>query len=153
PGTWFNTGDRLVQNDLSKTLELIAKKGKDAFYTGPLAKKMVDSVKKRGGILDLVDLKKYEVKFRDPLIVKFREYILVSSPPPSSGGVVTAETLGILDTFDLKKEAENPVRYSNILAETFKRAYVDRSVNVGDPDFFQNEYKQLITPEYVELAR
>jgi gamma-glutamyltranspeptidase/glutathione hydrolase len=153
PGEWIAVGDKFVQKDLAQTLTTIAKSGKKAFYTGAIAIKMVDAVKKRGGILDLVDLKNYQTKFREPVSITFKGYRLISAPPPSSGGLVAAQTLGILDAFDLKKESEDVARYSHLLAETFKRAYADRSVNVGDPDFFKSDWKLLFTPEYVEAAR
>jgi gamma-glutamyltranspeptidase / glutathione hydrolase len=151
--TPLKVGDRVVQKDLAQTLQLIANQGKKAFYAGPIAKKMVDAVKKRGGILDLEDLKNYQVKFREPLTVKFKNYVMVSAPPPSSGGFVAAETLAVLDRYDLKKLSADPALYSQVLTETFKRAYADRSLNIGDPDFLKPDYQKLLAPDYLDAAK
>lgn len=151
--TPLKAGDKVIQKDLARTLQIIANQGRKGFYTGPVAAKMVAAVKKRGGIMDLEDLKKYEVKFREPLKAKFKDYILVSAPPPSSGGFVAAEVLAILDGYDLKRVSADPAIYSQLLAETFKRSYADRSLNIGDPDFIKADYQKLLTPEYLEAAK
>lgn len=146
-------GDTLVQKDLAQTLKAIAAKGKAGFYSGPVAKKISDYLKKQKGILGATDLSRYKVKFSEPLSTTYKGYVLLSPPPPSSGGLVIGQMLEVLEGYDVKKAAGNPVDYTHLLAETMRRSYADRSVFVGDPAFFNSDYLSILTPTYIESLR
>ena len=127
-------GDVITQSDLAKTLELIAKNGSKAFYTGELAKKMVASVKDHGGIWSMEDLAEYKVVERSPEVIVYKGMRFVTAPPPSSGGLALAEMLNMLSFYEI--ERMEPADRVHILTEVMRRAYRDRAEYLGDPDFF-----------------
>jgi gamma-glutamyltranspeptidase/glutathione hydrolase len=91
------TGDRLVQRDLAGTLEFLAAEGVDAFYRGPLARRISETVRERGGLVSEADLTSYRVVRRRPVRVPYRDDVFVSNPPPSSGGLLISYALRVLD--------------------------------------------------------
>lgn len=152
-GAPYKTGEKLVQADLAKTLEIIALKGPSAFYTGEIGKKMVTFLKEKKGILSTADLKNYRVVSRKPIVGKYRDYTYVTAPPPSAGGVMIAEILNILAPYDLNQEAQAPLAYAHLLGEAMKRGYADRSEYIGDPDFVKTGYEFLLDPKYADEVR
>ena len=144
-------GEKLVQAELAHTLELLAKQGFDGFYRGEIANAMVKDVNKYGGAWTLADLSSYTVKERDPIRVKYREWDIVTAPPPSSGGVVLAEILQILEGWDLAK-LEEPQRV-HIIVEAMRRAYRDRGLYLGDPDFVKMPIERLTSDYYAAGLR
>jgi len=152
-GTPLKAGETLKQPELAKTLSVIAAKGKNGFYQGPLAKQLSEAVRSRGGILSVSDLQKYKVRFREPIAIPFREYVIYTAPPPSAGGVIASEVFNVLGTFDLAAESADPVKYIHLLTEVMKRAYADRSVFIADQDFYKTAYPKLMTESYGETLR
>ncbi|MDH5610976.1 MAG: gamma-glutamyltransferase [Gammaproteobacteria bacterium] len=128
-----DTGEIIIQSDLAKTLELIAKDGAKAFYTGELAKKMVASVNQHGGQWSMQDLADYKVVERSPEVIVYKGMRLVTASPPSSGGMALAEMLNMLSFFKLEKM--QLVERIHVLTEVMRRAYRDRAEHLGDPDF------------------
>jgi gamma-glutamyltranspeptidase/glutathione hydrolase len=135
-GPW-KEGDRLTQPELAATLRLIGSAGPDAFYTGPIAEKLVAEMKAGDGLITLKDLAIYEAKVRDPVHGTFRGYDLYAPPPPSSGGVALVEMLNILETFDLKKLGRWSPEANHLILEAMRRAYCDRARHLGDADFVE----------------
>lgn len=142
-------GYRVVQNDLAKTLELIASEGIEGFYKNDLAKKMVEDVKGNGGIWSLDDLASYKVKLRSPNVTVYKGMRLVSASLPSSGGIVLTEILAILARFDLEKMTE--VQRIHHIVEAMKLAYRDRAEFMGDPDFVEVPIDTLISEKRIKL--
>ncbi|MDH3343291.1 MAG: gamma-glutamyltransferase [Gammaproteobacteria bacterium] len=126
-------GEMIEQTDLAETIELIAEKGATAFYSGELAKKMVDSVNQHGGIWSMDDLAQYRVVERSPEVIVYKGMRFVTAPPPSSGGLALAEMLNMLSFFEIEKKEE--IDRIHILTEVMRRAYRDRAEFLGDPDF------------------
>ena len=141
-------GDLIVQKDLAKTLTLLAKRGSDGFYTGPLAKAMVDSVKKNGGIWELEDLAGYRLIEREPITTTYHDIKVTSASLPSSGGIVLGQALNILENFNLKQY--DPVTRKHIVIEAMRRAYRDRAAYLGDADFVDVPVARLLNKEYAE---
>ena len=139
-------GYRVMQPDLAGTLEQIAAVGNAAFYHGELALRLVAGVKAVGGIWELADLAAYEVKERAPIVASYHDINIVSAPPPSSGGIVLAEALNILERFDLASFGADARMHAII--EAMRRAYRDRAEFLGDPDFFDVPTARLITKAY-----
>jgi gamma-glutamyltranspeptidase/glutathione hydrolase len=133
-GKW-QAGDTLVLKDLGRTLRLIAEKGPDAFYTGELADLLAKEMKEGGGLITKDDLAAYKAHERKPIHATFRGYDVYGPPPPSSGGIVLAEMLNILENFDLKKSGRWSPETMHLLIEAMKRAYADRARYLGDPAF------------------
>ena len=145
-GVALGLGDRLVQADLAASLERIAREGPRGFYEGPVAEKIVASVRAAGGVMTLEDLKGYRPIERAPVRGTYRGYDVVSMPPPSSGGVHLIQMLNILERFMIK-EIIPEVRV-HILVEAMKRAYADRAEFMGDPDFVKVPAKGLTAKPY-----
>ena len=141
-------GHRIVQKDLARSLQLLASKGADGFYRGDLAEKMVQSVRQHGGIWSLQDLRDYKVIERQPVIAHYKGIKLISASPPSSGGIVMAQVLGILENFDLS--AMDNIASKHHIIEAMRRAYRDRAVYLGDPDYFDVPVARLLDPDYLD---
>ena len=147
-------GDIIKRPDLAKTLRALAKKGRDGFYAGPVARKLVKASQKAGGIWTRADLKNYRVKERSPIYTTYRGKTLVTAPPPSSGGIALATMLNILSAWDLTEMAKtDPAKRVHLTVEAMRRAYRDRSVYLGDPDFVDIPVKRLIHPYYADGLR
>ncbi|MEO8673499.1 MAG: gamma-glutamyltransferase [Tahibacter sp.] len=137
--------------DLAVTLERIAKQGNDGFYRGEFAQKLVDGVKQAGGNWSMADLQNYAVKEREPIAFDYRGYRIVTSPPPSSGGIALAEMFNILGAYDLAKL--DRVQRVHLVVEAMRRAYRDRAEYLGDPDFVKMPVKELTDPMYAAGLR
>ena len=143
--------------ELAKTFRLIAAKGAAAFYTGPLAKAIIDSVhegmavegRPSPGAMSLADLAGYKVIERQAVCGVYRAYRICGAPPPAAGAVAIIETLGMLQRFDLAKLGpDNPQSY-HLFAEASRRAFADRDAYMGDPAFVDVPLKGLIDPAYI----
>jgi len=130
----LDPGDRLVQPDLAKTLQAIGLHGADAFYKGPLAKRIVQSLQAKGGILTEKDLAAYKVRERAPIEGTYRGHRVVSMPPPSSGGMLVIALLNVLEGEDPRAGGYRPEHFVHVMAETEKRLFALRE-GWGDPDF------------------
>ena len=138
----------LVQKDLAATLQRIAKNGRDGFYKGKTAKMFAAAMKKNNGLITEDDLKNYKAVWRDPLVGNYKDFKIVTMPPPSSGGVHLIQMLNVLSNFDLKKLGHNSRDYTLLLSEVMKYAYADRSKYLGDPDFYEVPVTKLIEQVY-----
>ena len=137
--------------DLAWVLENIAERGAEGFYTGPVAERLVKGVREAGGIWTMEDLAAYVVKERDPIRTMYGDYELVTAPPPSSGGVAIAEILNILEPYPIN-ELE-PVLRTHLVVEAMRRAYRDRAIYLGDPDFVDIPVEMLTSQYYADGLR
>ena len=144
-------GTVIVQPELARTLEVIANGGVEAFYTGSYGKALVAAVRQGGGIWTEADLAAYRVVERAPLVGSYRGARIVTSPPPSSGGVVLLDTLNILAGYDLP--ALPPLTGKHLLVEAMRHAYRDRAEYLGDPDFVKVPVDELTSPLYAAGQR
>ncbi len=144
-------GFKLIQNDLAQTLEEIASKGHDGFYSGRIAAQMVKSVRRVGGMWTLKDLQDYAVVVRKPVVSQYRDIMITSAALPSSGGLVMAQILNILDGFDLEQML--PSQRIHTVAEAMRRAYRDRAQYMGDSDFVEVPQEQLLSKFYASGLR
>jgi gamma-glutamyltranspeptidase/glutathione hydrolase len=144
-------GQDLLQPDLAATLDTVARDGPKGFYEGPVAEKIVASVRKAGGIMTVDDLKNYRAILRVPMRGNYRGYDIVSMPPPSSGGVHLIEMLNILEGYDLPARSREQSLHDMI--EAMKRAYADRAVFMGDPDAVTIPAAGLTSKEYAASLR
>lgn len=126
------------QPALAETLILIRDKGRDGFYKGKTAKKIVDFMKKNDGIISKKDLIKYKAVEREPIKGSYKGYDIYSMPPPSSGGVALVEMMNLMELADLKTLEFNSAGHLHIVAEAMRRAFADRAEHLGDPDFNLN---------------
>lgn len=142
-------GDTIVFDALANTLETIQKGGKQAFYEGQLAEKMVSFLQINGGAHTLEDFKSYQAKWRDPITFDFLGKRIISMGPPSSGGVTLKQIFGMLESLDLMNSSPNTAAYIHKLSATFRRAYADRNEYLGDPDFVSIPIDKLTHSDYL----
>lgn len=136
------------QPNLAKTLFMISKKGREAFYTGEIARWISEESLSKGGLITLDDMRSYEAKYRVPIETNYRGYRIVSMPPAASGGLVLLQTLNILENFDLRASGHNSAQTVHILSEAMQRAYADRAQYHGDPDYYNVPVKTLLDKTY-----
>jgi gamma-glutamyltranspeptidase/glutathione hydrolase len=152
-GRGFAPGDTLRQPLLAATLERIAREGPQEFYEGETARLLAEDMRRRGGLITVEDLAAYEPRLRKPLRGRFRGYTIFAMPPPSSGGVVILQILKLLEPLPLEEWGWGSAGGLYVLAEAMRRAFADRAVYMGDPDFVQVPVKELLAAEYVDSLR
>ena len=151
-GNYYKTGDTFKQPELAATLTRIANDPAD-FYHGEIAKQFAAFMQKNGGLITQADLAAYQVQERTPLTGSYRGYEILTSPPPSSGGIVLLETLNILSGYDLAKMGDRTPQQMHYIVEAFRRAYMDRNNYLGDPDFMKMPLEQMSDPKYAAAWR
>jgi gamma-glutamyltranspeptidase / glutathione hydrolase len=144
-------GALIKQPDLARTLEALAEEGAKGFYSGRVAQDLVNGVRAGGGIWTLQDLAAYRVIERKPLVGDYHGARIVSASPPSSGGVALLDALNILGGFDLKHA--DSATHKHLVIEAMQRAYRDRAVYLGDPDFVSMPLAQLVSEDYAAGQR
>jgi len=144
PGSLFR------QPDLARTLEAIAMDGAAAFYTGWIADSTVAQMKRGGGIITHEDLAAYEAIWRDPVVLGYRGYEIITMPPPSSGGITLGEMLNIAESFDLAGFGWLSADHVHVAVEAMRRAYADRNFYLGDPDYVEIPMRQLLSQAYAD---
>jgi gamma-glutamyltranspeptidase / glutathione hydrolase len=132
-GKDYERGDIFQQKDLAATYRNIARQGVNWFYRGPFGKDVEAWMKENGGVMTANDFKNYHIVLREAVMTPYRDYKLITFPPPSSGGVHVTEILNILERFDLKSLDE--ATRLHVIAEAMKLAFADRAFWLGDPDF------------------
>ncbi|APG94228.1 gamma-glutamyltransferase [Sinorhizobium americanum] len=152
-GKPFELGDKLIQADLAASLSSIAEKGPDAFYKGAIADAIVKASAEKGGILSKKDFEQYQVRELEPVKCNYRGYDIVSSPPPSSGGVIICEILNILEGYPLSYLGYGSAETVHAMIEAMRHAYVDRNTALGDPDFVDNPVAKLTDKAYAKEIR
>jgi len=149
-GESYNLGEKVIQENLAWSLKQIKKYGKDAFYKGKIAKKIVEDMKENEGLITLDDLASYKPIIREPVYGTYRGYGIYSMPPPSSGGVHLIQMLNILENYPLNKLGHNNSKSIHLMVETMKFAYADRSKYLGDSDFVSVPINQITSKEYAK---
>ena len=151
-GNFYRTGERFRQPQLTRTLERIAVNPK-TFYDGNMAHQIAVAMQMGGGVITAKDLANYHVKDRAPLVGNYQGYQILTAPPPSGGGIGLLETLNILAPYDLKALGDRTPAEMHFITEAFRRAYMDRTDYLGDPDFTPIPVKQMISPAYAAAFR
>jgi gamma-glutamyltranspeptidase / glutathione hydrolase len=152
-GTAYQIGENWRQPDLAWTLGQISASGVKGFYHGAVAQRITDEMVSGGGLITAQDLADYRVVERAPVRGTYRGFEIVSTPPPSSGGIHILQILNVLEGYDLQAMGHNSAAYLHHLAESMKLAYADRSLYLGDPDFVEVPVAQLIDKAYAKRQR
>jgi len=151
-GKMFQPGDTLRQPELAATLKRIARNGAAEFYSGETARAIVDDLSRLGGLITLEDLAKYQPKVREVLRAKYESsghsWEVLTSPPPSSGGVAIIEALNMLQTVPLK--GWDDVESVHMVAEVMRRVFADRAAYLADPDYSNVPVAGLTDPCYAK---
>jgi gamma-glutamyltranspeptidase/glutathione hydrolase len=146
-GDFYKAGETFKQPELAATLKTIAA-DPDDFYRGRIAKRLAADVQQGGGLVTAQDLARYSVKEREPLTGTYKEYTILSAPPPSSGGVALIEALNILEGYNLSRWEDRTPDEMHLIVEAYRRAYMDRSDYLGDPDYVKIPTEALIDKRY-----
>ncbi len=152
-GAPWSAGQRLVQKDLARTLQRIARHGSRGFYQGPVGAALVASSRAGGGLITQADLDQYATRELAPVECDYRGYRVVSAPPPSAGGVILCEILNILEGYPLKELGYGAAQGVHYQIEAMRHAYVDRNSYLGDPDFVHNPLERLLDKDYAARIR
>lgn len=145
----WKMNDKLVQSDLANTLKLISENGSMGFYQGETADKIESEMKRGGGLISLEDLKNYEAKWRKPVVGNYKNYRIITMPPPSSGGIVLMQILTMLQRFPLKNYGFQSIKSVHAIVEAERRAYADRAKYLGDSDFYYVPVDSLLDTTYL----
>ena len=148
--TIFKENDTIKYPALAETLKRIAKKGKNEFYKGQTARKLIRYFKKIGAIITKEDLAQYEAKWRNTLQFGYKDLKIISMAPPSSGGICLAQIMKMIAPFDLAAMGHNSPEAIQVIVEAERRAYADRSYFLGDPDFVKIPLKELMDTDYLK---
>jgi gamma-glutamyltranspeptidase/glutathione hydrolase len=151
-GAYYEEGDLFKQPELARTLERIAA-DPDDFYHGALARELAAAIQQDGGLVTEKDLAAYAVKERPVVTGSYRGYSIISSPPPSSGGVLMLEALNILEPVPLHSMGDRSADSIHWTVEAFRRGYMDRAEFMGDPDFVKIPVAQLLDKKYADKWR
>ncbi len=144
-------GTRIVNRDLARVLKALAEQGHDGFYRGAVAERLAKGIEAAGGIIRLDDFHQYQVLERAPIEFEYRGQRVITAPPPSSGGVALASMLHMLAGFP--HATMGPVDRAHLLTEVMRRAYRDRAIYLGDPDFVDVPTSMLLSPYYAAGLR
>lgn len=143
-------GTVLRQPDLARSLEAISAAGADVFYRGWIADSVVAEMERGGGLISKRDLEEYRAIWRRPIVIEYADRRLISMGPPSGGGVVLGEMLGMLERFDLRGLAYRSADEIHLMVEAMRRAYADRNRYLGDSDFVSVPIDRLLSPSYLD---
>ncbi len=152
-GKFYELDEIFKQPELAATLERISKNGAKEFYEGETAQKLAAAMAKNGGMISLADLKNYAAAERKPITGKYRNYEMITAPPPSSGGVGILQMMGMLEGSGYEKSGAGSAASIHFVAETMRRYYADRNEYLGDPDFVKNPISGLLDPAYIARRR
>ena len=144
----WKTGDSIKWIELGHTLERIRDEGRAGFYEGKTAQDIVAEMTRGKGLITLEDLKNYSSAWRDPIVANYKEYKVISMPPSSSGGVCLIQLLKSVEPYPIKAWGHNSPETIHLMTEAERRVYADRSIYLGDPDFYKVPLKQMIDDQY-----
>lgn len=146
-------GTLIRQPELAGTLEQLARQGREGFYQGEVAAQLVNDVQAAGGIWTLNDLADYRVIEREPVVIEVGRYRIWSAPPPSSGGIAMAQMFGMMEARPFASlevgQLDPDTARVHYLAELMRRAYRDRALYLGDPDYTDIPMDKLTDPDYL----
>lgn len=140
----------LKLNDLANTIFLISKNGRDGFYKGVTAKKIVKAMNTNGGFFTLKDLESYRPYIRAPIATNYRNNKVFTAGPPSGGGITLLTSLNILNQFNLKNLKSNSLPTYHLLSEAIRRGHNNRSSEVGDPLFYDVPTNELLSTKRIK---
>ncbi|MFH1005361.1 MAG: gamma-glutamyltransferase [Bacteroidota bacterium] len=145
----WKAGDTLIQKELAKTLTLIRDKGRKGFYSGETAENILSEMQRGKGLITTVDLENYESVWRTPVTGYYKNYHIISMPPPSSGGIALVQLLNMIEKYSLKDWGWNKEKNVHLMVEAEKRVYADRAEHLGDPDFYPVPVNNLLDSDYI----
>ncbi|WP_439482426.1 gamma-glutamyltransferase [Cyclobacterium plantarum] len=148
-GKAWKAGDVFKQVQLANTLKLIRDKGRAGFYSGEVADYIVAEMERGGGIISLEDLEKYESTWREPLTGSYKDFNIITMGPPSSGGLIILQMLGIMENYQVSNQGESYAEYLHLKTEMERRIFADRAAFMADSDFYPVPVDELLDDSYL----
>ncbi|MBC7923992.1 MAG: gamma-glutamyltransferase [Ferruginibacter sp.] len=148
PTDWLE-GDTLVQKDLAKTLGRIRDGKRAGFYAGETARLLTEEMQRGGGLITQPDLDGYQAVWREPITATYKDYKIISMPPPTSGGVALIQLLKMVENYPLARWGWNADSTVMVMIEAERRVYADRAKFLGDPDFVKIPVTELVSKTYL----
>ncbi|MCC7302270.1 MAG: gamma-glutamyltransferase [Bacteroidia bacterium] len=145
----WKAGDTLIQKELAESLKRIRDLGRDGFYSGITAQLIVAEMKRGKGLITETDLSSYSAVFRTALQFSYKNYSVITMPPPSSGGIILRQLMGMVEKYPVKEWGYQDVRYVHLVAECERRVFAERSEHMGDPDFFKVPMRTLTDTAFI----
>ena len=152
-GRPLQIGEVLRQPELAATLERIASDGPREFYEGATAGRIIEAMRREGGVISARDLRQYRPVWRAPIRIDYDAYEIFTMAPPSAGGLLLGQMLQILKPYDLPSFGWQTPQYVHLLAEVERRAYLDRNRYLGDPASTRIPYAELFSDQRADLWR
>lgn len=146
----WEVGDTLVQKELAQTLKRIRDKGVKGFYEGETANLIVAEMQKHDGLISLNDLKNYKAITRPALEFRYKDYTIISMAPPSSGGIILCQLMKTMESRPIASYGFQTAKSVQLMVEAERRAFADRSVYMGDPDYWKVPVKTLTSDTYIQ---
>jgi gamma-glutamyltranspeptidase/glutathione hydrolase len=146
----YKVNDTIKYLALAETLKRISKNGAAEFYKGETGQKLVSFLNKKGGIITLEDLAKYQAKWRTPITFGYKDLKITSMSPPSSGGICLNQIMKMIEPYDLAEMGHNSMKAIQVITEAERRAYADRNYFLGDPDFIKLPLKEMQDQTYLK---
>ncbi|MCP4551757.1 MAG: gamma-glutamyltransferase [Bacteroidetes bacterium] len=147
-GEW-QTGEKIILPELAQTLKLIRDQGRNGFYTGETAQAMLEEINLNNGIITQADFDAYQSVWRKPIEGKYKQYNIISMPPPSSGGIALLQLLKGSEQFEFSKFGHNSLESIHLMTELERRVYADRATYLGDSDFYDVPVDMLLDSAYL----
>ncbi len=144
----WKAGDSIKWIELGHTLERIRDLGRAGFYEGKTAEDLVAEMTRGKGLITQEDLKNYSSTWREPVVANYKEYKVISMPPSSSGGICLVQLLKSVEPYPIKQWGFNSTETIHLMTEAERRVYADRSIYLGDPDFYKVPMKQMLDDQY-----
>jgi gamma-glutamyltranspeptidase / glutathione hydrolase len=148
-GPW-QPGDTIRHPDLAATLSRIRDHNRSGFYQGATAELLLAEMQRGHGLITQADLDAYQPVWRQPVRGRYRQYEVISMPPPSSGGLALLQMLRMLEPYDLRRLGWHSAAAVHLITEAERRVYADRATYLGDPDFGRVPVAQLLAPDYLK---
>ncbi|MFT5964195.1 MAG: gamma-glutamyltranspeptidase/glutathione hydrolase [Flavobacterium sp.] len=146
----YKVGDTIKYPALAHTLQRVSDNGRNEFYKGETAQKLINFLKNKGGNMTVKDLNVYEAKWRAPITFKYKDLKITSMSPPSSGGICLSQIMKMIEPFDIAQMGHNSVKAIQVITEAERRAFADRNSYLGDPDFVKLPVKELLDSVYIK---
>jgi gamma-glutamyltranspeptidase/glutathione hydrolase len=146
----WKEGDILKQPDLAQTLERIRDNGRDGFYSGRTARLIAEKMKMGNGMITEQDLEEYSAAFRDPVSARYRGYTITTASPPSGGGLILLQILGMIEPYNPGQMGFHSWQSVHLIAEASRRAFADRSYFYGDPGFTEISVSRFLNNDYLK---
>lgn len=147
-GNW-QTGEKIILPELAQTLKLIRDQGREGFYAGETAQAMLEEINSKNGIISQADFDRYQSVWRNPVKGKYKDYKVISMPPPSSGGIALLQLLKGSEQFEFSEFGHNSKESIHIMTELERRVYADRATYLGDSDFYAVPVDMLLDSAYL----